>query len=143
MCFRLFISPDNSSLAQIIRGHFKCYFVSRKNPDKIWNQIARGIVILYVVVLALCVAQAAVCASGNAATTGANVITQGFSGLLDIVTALISAIGTIILLWGFFEWGISLQSQDGVMQSAAFKRIGGGLVMILAPQLLNIFLIQP
>lgn len=115
----------------------------RKNPDKIWNQIARGIVILYVVVLALCVAQAAVCASGNAATTGANVITQGFSGLLDIVTALISAIGTIILLWGFFEWGISLQSQDGVMQSAAFKRIGGGLVMILAPQLISVFITSP
>ena len=115
----------------------------RKNPDKIWNQIARGIVILYFVVLALCVAQAAVCASGNAATTGANVITQGFSGLLDIVTALISAIGTIILLWGFFEWGISLQSQDGVMQSAAFKRIGGGLVMILAPQLISVFITSP
>ena len=115
----------------------------RKNPDKIWSQIARSIVILYVAVLALCVAQAAVCASGNAAATGANVITQGFSGLLDIVTALISAIGTIILLWGFFEWGISLQSQDGVMQSAAFKRIGGGLVMILAPQLISVFITSP
>ena len=115
----------------------------RKNPDKIWNRIAQGIVVLYVVVLALYVAQAAVCASGNAAATGANVITQGFSGLLDIVTALISAIGTIILLWGFFEWGISLQSQDGVMQSAAFKRIGGGLVMILAPQLISVFITSP
>ena len=30
---------------------------------------------------------------------------RGFAGLLDIVTAMVSAIGTIILLWGFFEWG--------------------------------------
>ena len=82
-------------------------------------------------------------ASIVSADTGADVISQGFEGLLDIVTALISSIGTIILLWGFFEWGLSLQGQDGFTQSTAFKRIGGGLVMILAPQLLNIFLIQP
>lgn len=83
-----------------------------------------------------------VTASASAAS-GAEVIQQGFDGLLSIVTALISSIGTIILLWGLFEWGLSLQGQDGFTQSTAFKRIGGGIVMILAPQLLNIFLIQP
>ena len=33
----------------------------------------------------------------------------------------------------------AMQSQDGVMQSSAFKRIGGGLIMILAPQLISAF----
>lgn len=78
-----------------------------------------------------------------AAGTGAQVINQGFQNLMDIVTALVSSIGAIILLWGFFEWGVSLQSQDGVMQSSAFKRIGGGVVMVLAPQLINAFLNIP
>ncbi|MEE3482219.1 MAG: hypothetical protein VZQ80_09570 [Lachnospiraceae bacterium] len=66
-------------------------------------------------------------------------ITSGFNNLLDIVKSLVSSIGTIVLLWGFFEWGTSMQSQDGVMQSSAFKRIGGGLVMVLAPQLITVF----
>ena len=78
----------------------------------------------------------------GAATTGAagGTITSGFTNLLDIVKSLVSSIGTIVLLWGFFEWGTSMQSQDGVMQSSAFKRIGGGLVMVLAPQLISVFL---
>ena len=62
-----------------------------------------------------------------------------FATLLDIVKALVSAIGTIVLLWGLFEWGTSLQSPNGAEQSSAFKRIGGGLVMILAPQLIALF----
>ena len=74
-------------------------------------------------------------ASSGASST----ITSGFNNLLDIVKSLVSSIGTIVLLWGFFEWGTSMQSQDGVMQSSAFKRIGGGLVMVLAPQLITVF----
>lgn len=75
-----------------------------------------------------------------AAGEGATVIENGFATLLDIVKALVSAIGTIVLLWGLFEWGTSLQSPNGAEQSSAFKRIGGGLVMILAPQLIGLFI---
>lgn len=73
------------------------------------------------------------------ASSGAETVTNGFNNLMDIVKALISSIGAIVLLWGFFEWGTSMQSQDGVMQSTAFKRIGGGLIMVLAPQLISAF----
>lgn len=73
------------------------------------------------------------------ASSGADTVTNGFKSLMDIVKALISSIGAIVLLWGFFEWGTSMQSQDGVMQSTAFKRIGGGLIMVLAPQLISAF----
>lgn len=72
-------------------------------------------------------------------SSGASAVTNSFSSLTDIVTALVSSIGTIVLLWGFFEWGTSMQSTDGVMQSSAFKRIGGGLIMVLAPQLISAF----
>lgn len=69
---------------------------------------------------------------------GANVIASGMKNLTELVKAFISAVGVIITLWGVFEWGNAMQSNDGMMQSAAFKRIGGGLVMVLAPQLLSV-----
>ena len=67
------------------------------------------------------------------------VITAQFDVLLDIVTSIVSSIGTIVTLWGISEWGIAFQGQDGTSQAHAFKRIAGGLVMILAPQLLTLF----
>lgn len=80
-------------------------------------------------------------AAGNLAYAGeaAGVIEAQFDTLLDIVTSIISSIGTIITLWGISEWGIAFQGQDGTMQAHAFKRIAGGLVMLLAPQLITYF----
>ena len=94
-------------------------------------------VIIAVIAALLCLAFAMPVMAAE--SSGAAVIETGFATLLDIVKALISAIGTIVLLWGLFEWGTSLQSPDGVQQSTAFKRIGGGLVMVLAPQLISLF----
>lgn len=82
----------------------------------------------------ICVSQAAFAASGS------SIITNGFQNLTDLVKAFVSSIGTIVVLWGLFEWGNSMQSNDGMMQSAAFKRIGGGLVMMLGGELLNLFI---
>lgn len=73
------------------------------------------------------------------ASSGANVINTKFNTLIDIATAIISSIGTLITLWGLAEWGISFQGQDGIMQAHAFKRVGGGLVTMLSPQLLKLF----
>ena len=39
------------------------------------------------------------------------------------------------------EWGITLNSQEGMMQARAFKGIGGALVMILAPQIISGFVV--
>lgn len=75
----------------------------------------------------------------TANATGADIVKNGFSVLTEIVKAVISSIGMLVVLWGIFEWGIALQSQDGTQQSMAFKRIGGGLVMLLAPQLIGLF----
>lgn len=75
-----------------------------------------------------------------ASTNGTNLITNGFANLQSLVTGFVSSIGSIIVLWGLFEWGNSMQAQDGMMQTMAFRRIGGGLVMTLGPQLLPILL---
>ena len=74
------------------------------------------------------------------ATDGATIVTGAFNNLIAIVTAMVSSIGAIILLWAFFEVGVSMQSQEGTMQAMGFKRVGGGLVMTLAPQLVNAIL---
>ncbi|NBI76788.1 hypothetical protein D3Z42_15280 [Lachnospiraceae bacterium] len=71
------------------------------------------------------------------AATGAQAVTAGLKNLQNIVAAFVSSVGLIIALWGIFEWGNAMQSQDGMMQSQAFKRIGGGIVMTLGPQILT------
>lgn len=45
------------------------------------------------------------------ATDGAAIVTGAFNNLIAIVTAMVSSIGAIILLWAFFEVGVSMQSQ--------------------------------
>lgn len=90
--------------------------------------------------LALCLllavsTQMCVCASGAGQT-----ITAGIGNLQNIVASFVSAVGSIIVLWGIFEWGNAMQSQDGMMQSQAFKRIGGGIVMTMGPQLLTLII---
>lgn len=78
-------------------------------------------------------------AEESAAASGAEVVTTNFNIFTEIVKALVSSIGEIILLWGFLELGTSMQSQEGSMQAGAFKRVGGGIVMVLGPQLLAAF----
>ena len=76
---------------------------------------------------------------GVLASEGATVVTNNFKSFYDIVAALASAVGSILLLWNVVEWGITLNSQEGMMQARAFKGIGGALVMILAPQIISGF----
>lgn len=83
--------------------------------------------------------QLALAEEESAAASGAAVVTTNFGILTDIMVALVSSIGEIVLLWGFLELGTSMQSQEGSMQAGAFKRVGGGLMMVLAPQLVAAF----
>lgn len=73
-----------------------------------------------------------------AKASGTSVITSGFNSLYEIVAAIVSSIGQLLLLWGVFEWATALNSQDGTMQSMAFKRIASGLVDCLAPQIVTV-----
>ena len=70
-------------------------------------------------------------------TDGAAIVTSSFSNLTAIFTAMVSSVGSIILMWAFFEVGVSLSSSEGTMQAMGFKRVGGGLIMTIAPQLVN------
>lgn len=65
-------------------------------------------------------------------------VTKAFDVVYDIVAAIISSIGQLLLLWGVFEWASALNSQDGIMQSMAFRRIAAGLVTCLTPHLIPV-----
>lgn len=67
-------------------------------------------------------------------------VTAPFDTLTELFSAIISSVGYIITLWGIGEWGLSYQGSEGTMQAQAFKRIGGGFVMVMAPQILAILI---
>lgn len=69
--------------------------------------------------------------------TSSNTVEASLSGFQDILESFVTSVGSMITLWGIFEWGNSMQSNDGMQQSAAFKRIGGGLIMCIAPNVLT------
>lgn len=63
--------------------------------------------------------------------TGA--LTGKFDIFSDLVSVVVQAIGSVILIWGAFEFGNSMQQQEGGATTRALQRVGGGLVMIVAP----------
>ena len=67
---------------------------------------------------------------------GSAIIESGFDVVYTIIAAIVSAVGSLLLLWGLFEWAQALNTQDGGAQSMAFKRIASGLVACMGPQLI-------
>lgn len=102
------------------------------NREKLWFYIGMFALGAFIVLSPANV----LAASSNAAAQGAEVIKNYTKSFYDILCAFVSSFGTIILLWGCFEFGTSLQSQNGSEQSTAFRRISGGLFIILAPQII-------
>ena len=68
--------------------------------------------------------------------TNGNIITTGFNSLYDVVASIVSNIGQLFFIWGVFEMAASMNTQDGMAQSSAFKRVGGGLIACIAPQII-------
>ncbi|RGC75419.1 hypothetical protein DW667_06355 [Coprococcus sp. AM25-15LB] len=104
--------------------------IQKKDSREFWKKQKR--LFLFLTVLALTGAS-----QMTAFAAGANgVIQSGFNAVYQIIAAIVSSIGSLFLLWGVFEWAQSLNTQDGGAQSAAFKRIGSGIVATVAPQII-------
>ena len=69
-------------------------------------------------------------------SSGSQAITAKFDIAKELMAAVVTSIGVMVILWGIFQLGSSMQSQEGSMRTQALERIGGGLIMTLAPQLL-------
>ena len=65
-----------------------------------------------------------VLASGN--------LNQKFSQLYSMLEALVKGIGSVMLLWFAFEFGVSMSSGEPGGQSRALKGIAGGIFMLVA-----------
>lgn len=104
--------------------------IQKKDSREFWKKQKK--LFLFLTVLALAGAS-----QMTAFAAGANgVIQSGFNAVYQIIAAIVSSIGSLFLLWGVFEWAQSLNTQDGGAQSAAFKRIGSGIVATVAPQII-------
>ena len=67
-----------------------------------------------------------------------NQVIGKFETFETLFTDIISVLGQIYTLWGISEWGLSWHESNGTMGSQSFKRIFGGLVVVLSPQILAI-----
>lgn len=67
-------------------------------------------------------------------------VTAPIDNLKGLVSAIVSSVGYIYTLWGIGEWAISFQGSEGVMQAQSFKRIVGGIVAVMAPQILAVLI---
>lgn len=67
-------------------------------------------------------------------------VTLMFANFQEIVTTIISGLGTIVALWCIAEIGGSWMGHgNGGTQLEAFKRMGGAILWIAAPQLVTLF----
>lgn len=65
------------------------------------------------------------------ATTAIN---AKFEILWNLISAVVQSVGGVILLWHAFEFGASMQAQEGGGAiTRSLKGIGGALVMLVAP----------
>ena len=62
-----------------------------------------------------------------AKATGTSVITSGFNSLYEIVAAIVSSIGQLLLLWGVFEWATACPA-DRYCYQCIFKIRTGGMI---------------
>lgn len=122
------------------------------NEKEIWNmswsgnmvdnkaEMIRKIIVMAVIGLSVFVMiyypQMAVFAADDP-VTGAQLVSNSVGKVYDILAAFVSSVGSIIVLWMLFEMGMAVQSQEGTMQANGIKKVGGGLIMVLAPQLIS------
>ena len=58
--------------------------------------------------------------------------------LYSIVTTIITAAGAIVLAWGVFEFASAYQSRDTAQQTDSLKKVVAGILMCLAPTIINL-----
>ena len=111
------------------------YKISSKRADIINKMIAFALIGL-IVFVTIYYPQVYAFAADEAAA-GADLVKNSVGRVYDILAAFVSSVGSIITLWMIFEMGVAVQSQEGTMQANGIKKVGGGLIMVLAPQLLS------
>lgn len=71
-------------------------------------------------------------------STAQEIVNAEFAGFNAFLTAVVSSVGSLIVTWAIFEFGMAQQTNDGMQTSSAIKRGAGGLLMISASTILTI-----
>lgn len=96
-------------------------------------------VVMYTLLCSLVLMQPDIFFAGQG---GLNYVTRLFNNFYQIVTTIISGLGMIVALWCIAEIGGSWMGHgNGGAQLEAFKRMGGAILWITAPQLVMLFTI--
>ena len=64
-------------------------------------------------------------------------VTDGIDTIKSLVKGAVTGVGVIFLMWGILDFGTAYSAHDTSQQSAAIKKVIGGLVMVFIPQILN------
>lgn len=91
----------------------------------------------------LMVALMAVCFVASPETMLANAsakkeFLEKFTTFESLFTSVVSSLGSIYTLWCISEWGLAWHESNGTMGGQSFKRIFGGIVVVMSPQILAV-----
>ncbi|MEE1079391.1 MAG: hypothetical protein UIC64_10140 [Agathobacter sp.] len=111
----------------------------KKKMMKLFGFLAFGIFTFMLIVNPDMVVLAEITKAPGAAGTDVTAITSKIDILFSLIAAVFNGFGLIFLLWGIFEWGIAYCSGQGGMEAQSFKRIAGGLVILVSPDLVTLF----
>ena len=79
-----------------------------------------------------------------AGTEGLQKLNEQLSLFKELVAALVSSVGAVVLMWSIFKMGMAMQAGgNGSMEAQSIASIGGGILMMAAPQLILIFSSSP
>ena len=65
-------------------------------------------------------------------------VTEGIDVLKDLVLAAVAGVGVIFLAWGLLDFGTAYSAHETSQQSAAIKKVVGGIIMIAVPSILKV-----
>ena len=72
-----------------------------------------------------------------AAKDASGVIKDNFNSIYELIAAIVSSVGALVMLYGFSEVGLSYSANDGMTQAGGLKRVAGAMIMILTPQIVS------
>lgn len=75
-----------------------------------------------------------------ASNEGLQQLNSQLSLFKELVASLVSAVGAVVLMWSIFKMGMAMQAGgNSGMEAQSIGAIGGGILMMAAPQLILIF----
>ena len=96
------------------------------------------------ILLILCIALCVVCVMepdtiAFASEAALQEVKNQINIFVELLTAVVSGIGAGVTIWAFMKLGMAMQASQGGMEAQSFSAIVGGIIIILAPQLVKIF----